>query len=77
MNHQAHTTIHSLVPVYASLSRIIKMAVDGHRDGNANRYIDIRTEAEAGMSDLVMLEAELVGGKGVRGRRSYEQANVR
>lgn len=84
MNKQSHHTIHSLVPVYAALSRIVRLAVELDNDGNTillsstvlqKLAKEIRLEADYGMSDLVMLEAELVGDGS--GRRKYERARIK
>lgn len=75
MTPESHKTIHSLVPVYASLSRIQKLAVDGFRGGAYINYQEIRTEAESGMAELMMLEKQLAG-EG-QNRRKYEQTAIR
>lgn len=72
MNGHDHNTIHSLVPVYASLSRILKLAVEGHVGGRADLFIDIRTECEDGLAQLAMVE-RLLSGSGQK-RRSYERS---
>jgi hypothetical protein len=63
MNNKNHQTIHSLVPVYASLSRIQKLAVEGFQTGRADIFIDIRTECEDGLAQLSTVENNLKGVK--------------
>jgi hypothetical protein len=75
MNKESHRKMHSLVPVYAALSRIQKLAVEGFQGGLSDKFIDVRTEAEDGMAQLIMVENALV--HDTYKRRKYEQANVR
>ena len=63
MNKKQHSKIHSLVPVYASLSRIQKLAVEGYQSGRADTFIDVRVEAEDGLAQLLMVEKEILDGK--------------
>jgi hypothetical protein len=56
-----HDTIHSLAEVFANLSLIQKMSVDGFKTGASGFYIDIRNEAEMGMARLRKMEAEIKG----------------
>lgn len=54
-----HKTIHSLVPVYASISRIQKLSVDGQRSGKIDLFVDITAEANDALAQLMMIEKEL------------------
>lgn len=74
MNKSVHSAIHSLVPVYAALSRIQKLSVDGFQNGKIDLFVDIRKECEDGMAQLIMVEQELVHPKR---RRKYEQTSKR
>lgn len=60
MNKKTHNRIHSLVPIYASLSRICKESVDGWKDGKIDRFVDIRKEAEDGMAQLLVIENQIL-----------------
>lgn len=59
MNQEGHDTIHSLVPIYAAFSRIVKDSVEGYQGGRLDRFVDIRSEAENAMAALIMLEKDL------------------
>jgi hypothetical protein len=64
-------TTNDLQAAQATLSQIIKLAVDGWRDGRLDIFVDIRTKADEALSDLAMLEADLMHPK--LKRRKYEQ----
>jgi len=55
----AHRTVHSLVPVYAAISRIQKLSVDGQRSGKIDLFIDITAEANEALAHLMMIEKDL------------------
>ena len=60
MTEQGHKSLHSFVPFYAGIKAIKNASVDGIKDGNRDRFIDIKNVADDMLSKLIDLEKDFL-----------------